>query len=142
MRQLIAEEKLQRGPFDLKYGEGSLIDIDFIAQYLCLAHAHEDKEMLATSPTAMLRRAGAAGYISAEQAEALLSARQLYTDVMQVLHTLIGPSLVAPLNEAIDKRLAAAAGLPDRPRLEAEIAATRGRVNAIFKEIIGRGGTQ
>ena len=139
MRQLIAEEKLQRGPFDLKYGEGSLIDIDFIAQYLCLAHAHEDKEILATSPVAVLRRAGEAGYVSAEQAETLLSARQLYTDVMQVLHTLIGPSLVAPLNEAIDKRLAAAAGLPDRTRLEAEIASARSRVNATFNEIIGRG---
>ncbi|HEY1735487.1 MAG TPA: bifunctional [glutamine synthetase] adenylyltransferase/[glutamine synthetase]-adenylyl-L-tyrosine phosphorylase [Methylovirgula sp.] len=138
MRQLIGQEKHQRGTFDLKYGTGSLIDIDFIAQYLCLAHAQDDRAMLATNPTVMLKRAQQAGYISREQGETLLAARQLYTDVMQVLHTLIGPALTAPLNEGIDRRLAAAAGLPDRTRLEAEIAVARADVAAIFETIVGR----
>ena len=39
MRALIAREKGDKGPFDLKLAPGGLIDVEFIAQYLMLAHA-------------------------------------------------------------------------------------------------------
>ncbi len=138
MRHLIMQEKSERGPFDLKYAAGGLIDVDFLAQYLCLAHAHKNKAMLATSPAALIAAAGQAGYLAAAPAEALLAARRLFSDVMQVLHTLADPALVPEaMNEAIKKRLAAVAGLPDFARLEAELAETRGQVQGIFNQVIG-----
>lgn len=138
MRHLIAETKSERGPFDLKYAAGGLVDIDFLAQYLCLAHAHENPAMLANSPAALIASAGAAGYLAAEPAETLLAARRLFTDIMQLQHTLLGVA-TAPeaMNEAVGKRLAAVAGLPDLTRLEAELDDTRNQVRAIFNKIIG-----
>ncbi|MGP8193578.1 MAG: bifunctional [glutamine synthetase] adenylyltransferase/[glutamine synthetase]-adenylyl-L-tyrosine phosphorylase [Methylovirgula sp.] len=138
MRHLIGQEKSPRGPFDLKYAAGGFIDIDFLAQYLCLAHANEDRRMLATSPAAMLAVAADAGYLAPEPAAVLLAARRLYSDVTQLLHTLVDPAAAeGPLNEAVAKRLAAAAGLPDLARLAAEVAGTRGRVQEIFNQMIG-----
>ena len=138
MRALIAQEKAPRGPFDLKYADGGLVDVDFLAQYFCLAHAHENARMLATHPMEQLAAARAAGYLSAETADTLLAARQLYTDITQLLQTLVAAdAAVAPVSGVVAKRLANAAGLPDLPRLEAEVSEARGRVRAIFAAIIG-----
>jgi glutamate-ammonia-ligase adenylyltransferase len=138
MRALIAQEKAPRGPFDLKYADGGLVDVDFLAQYFCLAHAHENARMLATHPMEQLAAARAAGYLSAETADTLLAARQLYTDITQLLQTLVAAdAAVAPVSGVVAKRLANAAGLPDLPRLEADVSEARGRVRAIFAAIIG-----
>ncbi|MHB8884766.1 MAG: bifunctional [glutamine synthetase] adenylyltransferase/[glutamine synthetase]-adenylyl-L-tyrosine phosphorylase [Methylovirgula sp.] len=139
MRHLIAEAKSEHGPFDLKYAAGGLVDIDFLAQYLSLAHAHEDPAMLADHPVALIARAGAAGYLDAESAEILLAARRLFTEIMQLQTTLIGAIVASSdeLQEAVSKRLAAVAGLPDLRRLETELAETRGRVREIFSKVIG-----
>ena len=138
MRYLIAEAKSERGPLDLKYAAGGLVDIDFLAQYLCLAHAHEDPAMLVNHPAALIARAGAAGYLIRELAEVLLRARRLFSDIMQIQHTLIGTAAESEaMNEAVGKRLAALAGLPDFARLEAELNEMRGQVRAIFTKIIG-----
>ena len=40
MRRLIAKEKGENDPLDLKYSAGGQVDLDFLAQYLCLKHAH------------------------------------------------------------------------------------------------------
>ena len=139
MRHLIAETKSDHGAFDLKYGAGGLVDIDFLAQYLSLAHAHEDPAMLADHPAALIARAGAAGYLDAESVEGLLAARRLVTEIMQLQTTLIGATVTSgdELQEAVRKRLAAVAGLPDLRRLETELAETRGRVREIFSKVIG-----
>ena len=39
MRELIAQEKGEEDPWDLKLARGGLTDLDFIAQALVLAHA-------------------------------------------------------------------------------------------------------
>ena len=40
MRALIAQEKGDSDPWDLKLVKGGLMDIEFVAQYLSLAFAH------------------------------------------------------------------------------------------------------
>jgi glutamate-ammonia-ligase adenylyltransferase len=138
MRALIAQEKPPRDSLDLKYAPGGLIDIDFLAQYFSLAHAHEDRRMLSPNPVALLAAAEEAGFIVPETAAALLAARRLYTDTTQLLQTLTDANVVAGrLNSAVRQRLAAAAGLPDFPRLEAELSESRSFVQAIFRQMIG-----
>lgn len=138
MRRLIAQEKSPRGPFDLKYAEGGLVDIDFVAQYLCLAHAHEDRRLLVTSPALMLAIADEAGYIASEMAAVLLAARRLYGDVLQILYTLVeAENVMKPLNSAVARRLAKSAGLPDLDRLLLDIAEARSLVKSVFSRMIG-----
>lgn len=138
MRQLILQEKTARGLFDFKYSTGGLIDIDFIAQYLCLSHAHEDKNLLANNPARLLVAAEEAGFLAPEPASILLDARRLYGDVTQLLQAFVGPeSLEAPLNAVVGRRLAAIAGVPDMARLETQLSETRMRVKDIFEAVIG-----
>ena len=61
MRELIAREKGDKDPWDLKLVSGGLIDIEFIAQYLELAFAHERPGVLDVSTRKALAKAGAAG---------------------------------------------------------------------------------
>ncbi|MGD1038963.1 MAG: bifunctional [glutamine synthetase] adenylyltransferase/[glutamine synthetase]-adenylyl-L-tyrosine phosphorylase, partial [Roseiarcus sp.] len=61
MRKLIASEKSDKDPSDLKLVSGGLIDIEFVAQYLVLAHARRHPGLLETSTRAVIAEAGAAG---------------------------------------------------------------------------------
>jgi glutamate-ammonia-ligase adenylyltransferase len=95
--------------------------------------------MLARNPAEILAAAGEAGYLNREQAELLAAARRLYTDVTQVLTTLLdAPVAPEAINEAVKKRVAAAAGLPGLPQLEAELRETREKVQAVFADVIER----
>ena len=52
--------------FDLKHDSGGMVDIEFIVQFLVLAHAHEHPELLDNAGNiALLGRAAAAGLIDA-----------------------------------------------------------------------------
>ncbi|MGH6719046.1 MAG: bifunctional [glutamine synthetase] adenylyltransferase/[glutamine synthetase]-adenylyl-L-tyrosine phosphorylase, partial [Alphaproteobacteria bacterium] len=48
MRARVAAEHPAKGPWDVKYAPGGLIDVEFIAQYLQLRDAHRHPAMLAT----------------------------------------------------------------------------------------------
>ena len=94
--------------------------------------------MLVTSPALMLAVADAAGYIAPETATVLLASRRLYSDVIQLLYTLVDAEhVMSPLNGAAAKRLAKAAGLPDLDRLLLDVAEARGKVEAIFHQVVG-----
>src|SRR5258707_8368387 len=57
MRGAIAKEKGDRVRWDLKYVAGGLVDIEFIAQYLQLVHAHRLPDILDTSTARVLDKA-------------------------------------------------------------------------------------
>src|SRR5689334_15885727 len=54
MRSAIAKEKGDKERWDLKYVAGGLVDIEFIAQYLQLVHAHRVPDILDTSTARVL----------------------------------------------------------------------------------------
>src|SRR5580698_6951806 len=80
MRGLIAREKGDSDPWDLKLVAGGLIDVEFMAQYLQLAFAHDHPTILDVSTRKVAEEAGRAGLITPEQAETLVDAHRLYTD--------------------------------------------------------------
>ncbi len=135
MRALIAREKGDKGAFDLKLAPGGLIDIEFLAQYLILAHARRRvRELLRPETRAALTAATRAGLLSPDDGAALAHAHRLMTAVTQVLRLTL-PDDAAPEAAAagVKRRIAAAAGAPDFARLTAELAEARGRVRAIFR---------
>ena len=71
MRCAIAKEKGDKDRWDLKYAAGGLIDIEFIAQYLQLVHAHAQPEILDTSTARVLDKAWALRLLPVEDAEVL-----------------------------------------------------------------------
>ena len=81
MRQELAVRK--PGLFDLKQGEGGLVDIEFIVQYLVLRHAHGHPELTdETATLALLRRLAALGLLDPNSAATLEAALLAYREEM------------------------------------------------------------
>lgn len=74
--RLRVERELGRpqGRSEVKRGRGGLMDLDFIAHYLQLAHGHEHRELRTCSTRGALRAAAAAGLLDAAAAVELLAA--------------------------------------------------------------------
>jgi glutamate-ammonia-ligase adenylyltransferase len=70
--------------FDIKHDSGGMVDIEFIVQYLVLAHAHDHPELAANiGNLALLKLAGELGLIPAQLAEKV---RELYRALRQTQH--------------------------------------------------------
>jgi [glutamine synthetase] adenylyltransferase / [glutamine synthetase]-adenylyl-L-tyrosine phosphorylase len=137
MRKLIASEKGDKDVWDLKLVKGGLIDIEFIAQYLELAFAHERPDILDASTRKALEQAGVAGLITAEEAEVLVDAHKLYTDATQFMRlSTSGPFDPAKAAAGVKRRIAAASGFPDFEAFTAALDEARKRVRAGFGAIV------
>ncbi|WP_319380004.1 bifunctional [glutamate--ammonia ligase]-adenylyl-L-tyrosine phosphorylase/[glutamate--ammonia-ligase] adenylyltransferase [Thiomicrorhabdus sp.] len=65
--------------FDLKQGRGGIVDIEFMMQYLVLAHAHSYPELCRYSDNIrILETVAGCGLLDASQAEALTEAYKVY----------------------------------------------------------------
>jgi glutamate-ammonia-ligase adenylyltransferase len=137
MRRAIAAEK-GSARWDLKYASGGLIDLEFIAQYLELVHAHAVPEILDTATAGVFEKASRFGLISIEDAELLRSAARLYQDLGQILRLcLSAPFDPKSAGTSLASLLAHAADVPDFPTLEAYLIDTQVRVRAAFARILG-----
>jgi glutamate-ammonia-ligase adenylyltransferase len=138
MRKLIASEKGDKDLWDLKLAAGGLLDIEFIAQYLELAFAHEHPGVLDVSTRKALEKAQAAGLITAEEAETLIDAHRLYTDATQFMRlSTSGRFDPAKAAAGVKRRIAAATGFPDFEALTAALDEARKGVRATFRAIVG-----
>jgi glutamate-ammonia-ligase adenylyltransferase len=138
MRDLIAREKGEPNIWDLKLVGGGLIDIEFVAQFLTLAHAHARPELLDVSTRATLAKAGELGLISREDCATLVDAHRLFTDTTQVMRlTVAGPFDAAQAASGVKRRIASAAALPNFETLAAAVKEARANVRGIYGRILG-----
>jgi glutamate-ammonia-ligase adenylyltransferase len=138
MRAAIAKEKGDSARWDLKYVAGGLIDIEFIAQYLQLVHAHRLPDILDTSTARVLDKARGLNVLAIEDAEILRTAVQLYQDLTQILRLCL-PGAFDPkkAGPGLLRLLARAADVPDFATLEATLAETQTKVRETFVRILG-----
>jgi glutamate-ammonia-ligase adenylyltransferase len=102
--------------FDLKHDRGGMVDIEFIVQYLVLAHAHERPELIRNlGNIALLRMAGDMGLVDAMPARQVADA---YRTFRQLQHRL-------RLNGADRARV-------DPAQVRCEIEAVRQLWHAVF----------
>ena len=67
---------------NVKYARGGVVDVEFIVQYLVLAHSHEAPELLENyGNIALLGMAAQRGFIPAEQAHAAQNAYRRYRQI-------------------------------------------------------------
>jgi [glutamine synthetase] adenylyltransferase / [glutamine synthetase]-adenylyl-L-tyrosine phosphorylase len=139
MRGAIAKEKSDRERWDLKYAAGGLIDIEFIAQYLQLVHAHEVPDILDTSTAGVLDKAWRLRVLPVEDAEVLRPAVQLYHDLTQILRLcLAGPFDPKTAGAGLMRLLARAGDVPDFATLEATVIETQRKVRESFVRVLGK----
>ncbi len=140
MRALIAKEKGEDNPWDLKLAAGGLTDLDFMAQYLVLAHSHDQPQLLARTTAGVFAAARDCGVVAAEDASRLAAAARFLSDVQLWQRFAVEEEFDPKAVPArIQSRIAAAAGLPDAKVLKAELDETRGAVRAIFRRLLGSG---
>jgi glutamate-ammonia-ligase adenylyltransferase len=113
MRERMRQELDRSGPgrFDLKQGRGGLVDLEFIVQFLVLAHAAGHPALLdAAGSDALLQRLAAAGVLAADTAAALV---QAHADLLarSLVRTLDDRPRVLPPDPGIDRASAAIAGV-------------------------------
>jgi len=138
MRAAIAKEKDDGNRWDIKYAAGGLIDIEFIAQYLQLVHAHQLPEILDTSTVRVLEKALSLRVLAMEDAEILRSAVQLYLDLTQLLRLCL-PGAFDPktAGAGLLRLLSRAADVPDFATLDATLTDMQAKVRASFIRILG-----
>ena len=138
MRKAIATEKGDSERWNLKYVAGGLVDIEFVAQYLQLAHAARTPDILDTSTARVLEKAWRLGVLSTEDAEVLRPAVRLYDDLTQILRLcLSGPFDPSAASPGLIGLLARAADVPDFATLDAFLGETQTKVRASFNRILG-----
>ncbi len=97
MRQRIADQrdKSDRDRIDLKFGEGALVDIEFIVQYLVLAHSAASPQLLDhfTTP-ALISKLAEVGALDPHDATTLAGAYQGLLDTANELRFMQEPALV------------------------------------------------
>jgi len=139
MRALIAHEKGDKDPWDLKLVKGGLMDIEFVAQYLSLAFAHARPEILDVSTRRVIDRAGGAGLLTPGQVETLVEAHRLYTNATQFMRLSIsGPFDPEKAAAGVKRRIAGATGFPDFEAFVAALDESRKKVREAYEAILER----
>ncbi|MDZ4374443.1 MAG: glutamine-synthetase adenylyltransferase, partial [Phenylobacterium sp.] len=136
MRKLLEQERPPKSPWDLKLKPGGLVDIEFAAQFLQLAHA-ADGGPLRTNTAEALTALGEAGHAGAATLEALRDAWILQQDLTQLLKVALGDS-PDPAGEpkAFQSLLARAGGVKTLKALESRLGEVQAAARAAYAQVV------
>ena len=139
MRQRLVPQAGRGGvnPWDLKFVRGGLLDIEFIAQFLQLAHAHDTVAVLDPNTCKALSNLACGDFLSRRDADDLIAASGLYRDLMALFRVAVVGEF-DPLNAPTGLvntvlRIAEASSLE---QLEQRLVETQDGVFAAFQRIV------
>jgi [glutamine synthetase] adenylyltransferase / [glutamine synthetase]-adenylyl-L-tyrosine phosphorylase len=128
MRALMARERPQRHPFDLKLATGGLVDLEFIAQSAQLVAAAEI-DLPQAPPARVLARLGETGLVPA--GERLAEIHGLFSAILQIMSAaLADPFKDEGWTTAFRDLLAGLTNYPSFERLGDDLTAMRAEVSA------------
>jgi glutamate-ammonia-ligase adenylyltransferase len=137
MRRAIALEKGEDDLWDLKHVAGGLVDIDFIAQYLQLAHAADKPDIIDVNTLHVLDNAARLGVLPAASVEILRSAALLYHDLTQILRLCVSDRFdPETAGEDLLQIMARAGDAPDFSSLEARVRETQIEVRRVYHAVV------
>ncbi|WP_417834431.1 hypothetical protein [Thalassospira xiamenensis] len=121
----------------IKMRRGGLVDLEFIAQYLQLAHAHTHPEILSPTTREVFKNLSSAGILEAEEATFLANAGSFWLALQAMLRlTTEGPFDPANASTDLRRMLARAGQCDDFDALQAKLDETAGRIKAIYDRLI------
>jgi glutamate-ammonia-ligase adenylyltransferase len=133
-------EKIERelgGKHDLKVGAGGVIDVEFAAQYLQLAHGHAHPALRTTSTVEALRAAARAGVAPAREIELLDQGYRFLRGIehrLRVVHD--EPIHRLPETKVELDKLARRSGFPDGAVLLAHVERWQRDVRAAYARLL------
>ena len=139
MRERMDAEYHTESLWDVKYLRGGLVDIEFMAQYKQLLHAHDHPEILSTNTAEALAACRDAGLIDAASANELLGALSLWQTVQSRLRlTLSKPVAALGGEDAPETLRRAVKGIEGLafPQLVVRMREAATRTYALFQRMI------
>ncbi len=146
MRARIFRQHGSRAAFDLKHSPGGVVTMEFLAQYLVLAHAAAHRALLHRTTEEVFAEAGGLALLPAEEAATLVRALRLNHALAAVVRlTVDGRVDPADATEPLQAALLAAAqaaleddqACVDMAALVRELEAGQAAVTAIFERRVG-----
>ncbi len=136
MRELMARERPPKSEWDLKLSPGGLVDIEFVAQFLQLAHAAQGGPLRPNTAQALaaLREAGLAPKATVADLEAAWRLQQDLTQLLKV--ALDGDADPTSEPAAFRALLARAGGALDFRQLRTRLAAARAAARKAYDLIV------
>lgn len=137
MRQRIWAEKGTDNIWDLKQVRGGLVDLEFIAQYLQLAHAVRHPGVLDQNTALVYQKLQEAGLLDWRHGDVLIPATRLLHDITQILRLCVeGQFDPATASNGLKALLARAGDAPSFGALEMRLRQILTDVAQLFDEII------
>ena len=120
--------------WNLKYAKGGIVDLEFIAQYLQLLHAHENNEILDTNTIEAFIKLRKAGFISPDMSKFLIKADRLLLDLQSILRLTSGntSSTNIHMSEAIKSELTRLSPEDTFSEIEENLLSTQNDIIEIF----------
>ena len=137
-REAIAAGHPSQDPFDVQHVRGGLVDLESLAQYLRLRHAHESPEVLVGATASGFEALGAAGVIPEEEARFLAGAVRMQRTMQAMLR--LTWSRGAPVRDApapLRLKLATALECAGLDELDAKLRETQAAAFDIHRRRIG-----
>ncbi|WBV41677.1 bifunctional [glutamine synthetase] adenylyltransferase/[glutamine synthetase]-adenylyl-L-tyrosine phosphorylase [Pseudoroseomonas cervicalis] len=149
MRARMLRDLPAEGPWDIKAMPGGMVEVEFIAQALQLAHAGRHPTILAPTTRLALARLAKARILPAEEADALIDADRLWRSMLSLLRLTVGRWRQEELPAATAAAMLRATapllgqGAVDGTALREQMREQAGRVRSIFERRLGplTGGT-
>ena len=137
-REAIARKHPSEDPFDVQHVRGGLVDLESLAQYLRLRHAHESPEVLVGATASCLEALGATGLIPEQEASLLASAVRMQRTLQAMLR--LTWSQGAPVRDApapMRLKLATALECAGFDELDAKLRETQAAAYEVYQRRIG-----
>ncbi|CAN5212095.1 bifunctional [glutamine synthetase] adenylyltransferase/[glutamine synthetase]-adenylyl-L-tyrosine phosphorylase [soil metagenome] len=139
MRRLMLKENPAENIWDLKRIHGGQTDVDFIVQYLQLAHGVQNPMILDPNIRHCIAKLAEAGILPADAARHLTAACRLYQRLTQVLRLCAGDTFDPVTSPpGLNRLVAGAAETPDIAAAESLIVDAQAGIIRHFAILIGR----
>jgi len=137
MRDMVAAQSPGRDRWDLKFARGGLVDIEFVAQFLQLRHAHDLPDAYDANTIAALERIGGAGLFGADDAQTLIGAARLQLALLQILRIAVEGNFDPGAATAGMRLLLTRAGeVGDFVALESRVALAQAEARTVFDRVL------
>ena len=138
MRARLEKEFSTADPWAIKMVPGGMIDLEFIAQWLILVHAHDNPAMLERDIALVFRQAGARGLLPATDAAFLADAARLERQIMTQVRLLAGrDGGLGEAPQSLKQSVVRALGAADFETLSAQLIAVEAGVRSHYMRLVG-----
>ncbi len=138
MRARLEKEFGSTDPWAIKMAPGGMVDLEFIAQWLILVHAHDHPEMVERDIAKVFRQAGALGLLAQSDAQFLAEAARTERQIMTQVRLLAGrDGGLGEAPQSLRQSIVRALGARDFATLSAELISVEAGVRRQYIRLVG-----